>query len=283
MVTLEDLTAALKEDLPVVFVYIGWAKLYAGTEPVVGNHRYLKDHPNDCEEAEAFVQSDQNGVFTCGIGRGGGPERAHIVLVALDPTSNLRKIVGVYAAADIDARADGSWADAHTAHAICIPIDRRPDITKDWRTGQSQRRWVDKHPQLQRVFERLKVDLPRIVSCGTDQTFSGITALEGQSRKLLVRHRKREAKLRLAKIAIALKANKGRLVCEVPRCGFDFLLVYGDIGRGYAHVHHLRPLAGMDELGEATSLEDLALVCANCHSMIHNGGHCRDLATLIPE
>ena len=51
--------------------------------------------------------------------------------------------------------------------------------------------------------------------------------------------------------------------CEV--CGFSALETYGI---DYCEVHHLTPLAQLDGL-TATRMEDLAIVCANCHRMIH--------------
>jgi hypothetical protein len=61
-------------------------------------------------------------------------------------------------------------------------------------------------------------------------------------------------------------AKTGRLACSV--CGFDFFAVYGEIGAEFCEVHHLRPLAesGMEV---ETRLEDLAIVCSNCHRMLH--------------
>jgi hypothetical protein len=117
-------------------------------------------------------------------------------------------------------------------------------------------------------------------SAGLDES---VTGLEGEVRSRMVRHRFRERELREAKLAEAKRRDpNGRLRCEVPGCGFDFEAVYGAIGAGYAQVHHLRPL------GEAmtpvkTTLGDLAVVCANCHAMIHLGGGCRPLADLIAE
>jgi len=56
----------------------------------------------------------------------------------------------------------------------------------------------------------------------------------------------------------------GRLDCEV--CGFNFYHHYGEIGRYFAECHHLLPIAN----GESTNtLADLAILCSNCHSMIH--------------
>jgi predicted HNH restriction endonuclease len=54
------------------------------------------------------------------------------------------------------------------------------------------------------------------------------------------------------------------LSCEA--CGFDFGLCYPGIGDGFCEVHHKIWLAD----GERdTQLADLAILCANCHRMIH--------------
>lgn len=89
-------------------------------------------------------------------------------------------------------------------------------------------------------------------------------AVEG--RILIGEHRVRErdpALVRKRK-ADAVKAH-GRLVCEV--CDLDFHERYGDLGAGFMEAHHTLPLA----VGavRVTRAEDLALLCANCHRMIH--------------
>jgi 5-methylcytosine-specific restriction protein A len=63
-----------------------------------------------------------------------------------------------------------------------------------------------------------------------------------------------------------VRAATGRLACEV--CSFDFAAVYGTLGEGFAECHHTRPLAELPGL-RVTRLSDLALVCANCHRMLH--------------
>jgi len=107
-----------------------------------------------------------------------------------------------------------------------------------------------------------------------------VAGYEGQVRLLVVRHRRREQRVRTAKIETTIAAT-GRLICEVPRCGFDFEQRYGAVGRGFAHVHHLKPLASL-EAPRLTTLADVAIVCANCHAMVHLGGLCRPLEGLIP-
>jgi hypothetical protein len=52
-------------------------------------------------------------------------------------------------------------------------------------------------------------------------------------------------------------------------CGFDFEKMYGAIGAGYIHVHHLKPLSEIGEKYQVNPIEDLRPVCPNCHAMIH--------------
>ena len=77
--------------------------------------------------------------------------------------------------------------------------------------------------------------------------------------------RERDPKIVSQKKAQALKLN-GRLVCEV--CGFDFEATYRDRGAGFIECHHRHALSDL-RVGDRTRLSDLALVCSNCHRMIH--------------
>jgi len=108
-----------------------------------------------------------------------------------------------------------------------------------------------------------------------------VVRIEGLPRSSTVRKRSRSSSLRARKIAAVMNASPdGRLRCEVPGCGFDFEQIYGVIGKGFAHVHHLTPFGG-DSSERETKLSDLAVVCANCHAMIHIGGENRTLNGLI--
>jgi putative restriction endonuclease len=52
-------------------------------------------------------------------------------------------------------------------------------------------------------------------------------------------------------------------------CGFNFKETYGDWGAGYIHVHHLNPVAANPEKKKVNPEFDLAVLCANCHAMVH--------------
>lgn len=91
-----------------------------------------------------------------------------------------------------------------------------------------------------------------------------ISMPEGGTVRRTVRARERDKILREQKIA-AVQSATGTLSCEA--CTFEFERTYGLRGRGYIEVHHRVPLfvAGLTD----TTLDDLALLCSNCHRMIH--------------
>jgi 5-methylcytosine-specific restriction enzyme A len=91
---------------------------------------------------------------------------------------------------------------------------------------------------------------------------------EAEEGRLLTRmHRVRERNRELVKRKRdAILRETGRLACEA--CGFDFYDKYGEHGRGFIEVHHLLPLYALAP-GSRTHMKDLAVVCANCHRMIH--------------
>lgn len=52
-------------------------------------------------------------------------------------------------------------------------------------------------------------------------------------------------------------------------CGFDFEAKYGDIGKGFIHVHHVIPLNARAGTYKVDYRNDLMPICPNCHAMIH--------------
>jgi 5-methylcytosine-specific restriction protein A len=91
---------------------------------------------------------------------------------------------------------------------------------------------------------------------------------EAPEGRLLTRvHMRRERNRKLVDSKKRSVLNQGgALICEV--CGFDFKVGYGDRGDGFIECHHTKPLE-MLEPGGNTHVRDLALVCSNCHRMIH--------------
>jgi len=52
-------------------------------------------------------------------------------------------------------------------------------------------------------------------------------------------------------------------------CSFDFEKVYGEHGKGFIHVHHIKPLHTVGEDYVVNPITDMVPLCPNCHAMIH--------------
>ncbi|RZL69222.1 MAG: hypothetical protein EOO93_02175 [Pedobacter sp.] len=89
--------------------------------------------------------------------------------------------------------------------------------------------------------------------------------LEGKEREAFRKHFWRERSPTIINICKARALERGRLNCEC--CIFDFNQFYGKIGFNFIECHHKLPIANGGE--RKTRLEDLALVCSNCHRMLH--------------
>ncbi len=84
---------------------------------------------------------------------------------------------------------------------------------------------------------------------------------------MLKKHLQRERNVKLIDLSKKKFIEKhGRLYCEV--CGFDFEKTYGKLGEKYIEAHHIKPVSQMAE-NEKTNIDDIVMVCSNCHSMIH--------------
>jgi 5-methylcytosine-specific restriction protein A len=46
--------------------------------------------------------------------------------------------------------------------------------------------------------------------------------------------------------------------------------MYGEIGKGFIHVHHLKPVSEINGEYEVDPIEHLVPVCPNCHAMLHS-------------
>lgn len=56
---------------------------------------------------------------------------------------------------------------------------------------------------------------------------------------------------------------------ECSVCDMDFATRYGDRGKDFIHVHHVRELSSIGESYTVDPIHDLRPVCPNCHAMLH--------------
>lgn len=57
--------------------------------------------------------------------------------------------------------------------------------------------------------------------------------------------------------------------CYCHVCEIDFEKVYGTVGHGFIHVHHIKPLHEINAAYIVDPINDLIPVCPNCHAMLH--------------
>jgi 5-methylcytosine-specific restriction enzyme A len=98
-----------------------------------------------------------------------------------------------------------------------------------------------------------------------DEVTKEDSVTEGQVLYKLHKLRERDSKIITRKKEQALIEYK-KLACEA--CIFEFENYYGDIGKGYIECHHRTPLSSF-KVASKTTLNDLSLVCSNCHRMLH--------------
>ena len=98
-------------------------------------------------------------------------------------------------------------------------------------------------------------------SPSVDVDIHTLAATEGRRR--LVLHLERERNRTIVK---KKKQRAVSLDCEV--CGFSFARAYGAGASEYCEVHHLLLFSEVEQTTR-TRIKDLAILCANCHRVIH--------------
>jgi predicted HNH restriction endonuclease len=62
------------------------------------------------------------------------------------------------------------------------------------------------------------------------------------------------------------KTNDPKMKCQV--CKFSFVERYGELGTDFIEAHHVFPISALTK-ETPVRIEDLAMVCSNCHRMLH--------------
>jgi 5-methylcytosine-specific restriction enzyme A len=105
----------------------------------------------------------------------------------------------------------------------------------------------------------------QIIKIEDDEQTKTDSVLEGQIIYKLHKVIERNTSIVLEKKKLSL-VQHGYLDCEV--CEFNFERFYGVLGKGFIECHHRIPLSKL-KMEAKTTLNDLALVCSNCHRMLH--------------
>ncbi|MCL1126374.1 HNH endonuclease [Shewanella surugensis] len=110
------------------------------------------------------------------------------------------------------------------------------------------------------VIDRRDGALDVIVSDDDESSFA-----EGKEKYRLHRSKERDSSI-TRKAKAARLEDTGTLPCDI--CDFDFYNKYGELGLGFIEAYHKVPVSELDG-NTKTKISDLALVCSNCHRMLH--------------
>jgi 5-methylcytosine-specific restriction protein A len=139
---------------------------------------------------------------------------------------------------------------------------------------------------------QLQEDLKTIVHAYRVLTFRGgfdevLEAGDGESAELgrpvsLLEMRRYRLHRRIERNGKAARAAKKHHGTRCQACDLDFGESYGPIGEGFIEAHHLRPISSLEE-GVAFAYDvaaDFAVLCSNCHRMIHRTDEPADVDAL---
>jgi 5-methylcytosine-specific restriction enzyme A len=144
----------------------------------------------------------------------------------------------------------------------------RPDLTLESIITQDKFRSLFTEAELKIAstrlaeFKKAVLHSPQRERLYPDELEPGQKYLEGARKQVRVNAYERDPRARRA----CLKHHG--LGCAV--CGLIFEEMYGELGKGFIHVHHLKPLALCQSVYQLSAVEDLRPVCPNCHSMLHH-------------
>lgn len=139
--------------------------------------------------------------------------------------------------------------------------------------------------------EQLGVDLRNAVRAYRALTFRGgldtdvdpdTSGIEIPRVESLIEVRRYRLHARIERNPKAVREAKKHHGTRCQVCAMSFADVYGAIGDGFIEAHHLRPIASLEE-GVPVQYDvgaDFAVLCSNCHRMIHRTENPSDIRAL---
>ena len=116
-----------------------------------------------------------------------------------------------------------------------------------------------KHPT--RFTLRRASNFEGVVASDLDSLEAEEEYFEGTRKQRFVNYYERDKNLRAAAV------EHHGVTCKV--CSFNFEQEYGERGKDYIEVHHLRPVSTLGKQTKVDPKTDMTVLCSNCHRMIH--------------
>lgn len=161
---------------------------------------------------------------------------------------------------DNKARKDETWILGNMVDWFSASLTRDNDLIADYKEEVERKKVESINPK---SGKKREVWAYKILAFRTTEEVVGLneTFFEGSVSKVMVNRYERDVRARQKCI------DYYGLDCKV--CAVNFELLYGDLGRGFIHVHHKKELNSIGYGYEVDPIEDLVPVCPNCHAMLH--------------
>jgi len=271
---------------------IGWAEKYEIGAKLEGEMEFVKDNETGFEEYDFKIANDGYfyGYFPVREGNrlatrklGGDDDHAEgvtLVFCARKPGADNQCVVGWYENATIYSKGQDRPQTPHrkgcfratSLIAIQLPPDTRTLQVPHW--GQINYLFIDGHEKL----ASLRSEIYQLINGSESRPIEPETSTDESKR--LSRHFKIERSGQRSKLVKELKGYK----CEA--CGFQAEstadLGINELRKAALEAHHLAPLADL-KLNSTRKLDlvkDFAVLCANCHRMIHKTDDVSDIENL---
>ena len=173
------------------------------------------------------------------------------------------------------------WTDPEVYNNVILSYKRFAEFTVVHRLPTSEQlsySQLKKHGlKTVQITHRIKIDLAKYIdtcilqitrpdlSASPDFLDETIKYQEGTVMQVLINKFERNRETRQK----CIEAHG----CYCHVCGLDFAKKYGEIGKGFIHVHHLIPISTIREDYVVDPINDLIPVCPNCHAMLHRTGN----------
>ena len=204
-------------------------------------------------------------VITDAIGtHAGGPKRSDRMFVVATSKNELYLLRGNSGAAG------GAKIAAAKGKNLSGAFRRIPLKGLKWQLrfeGTTSSKLAKTSPLAMQVLARRRLSPPtanmllKLLATDIKKAESDFRVSEGRLKQMTLSSRERNRKVRIQTLAL-----KGTL-CEI--CAFDFAEIYGDFAKNCVEVHHVKGLANSGRRGVRTSLDDVLVLCPNCHRALH--------------
>lgn len=124
---------------------------------------------------------------------------------------------------------------------------------------------IEKQNFIWSFFDQIDTSLIQNIGLENIPEIDELEVEEGAEKSIMKLHKYKERDRTVIKAAKEKAKRENKLFCEV--CTFNFKDTYSNIGEGFIECHHRLPIASGGI--RKTKVGDLALVCANCHRMLH--------------